>query len=331
MEQTTQTHSWDSHTTAMLFGIVLNEFFSYIAFDVRLVKAIVRQRSLKPMPCAYLFARYSMVFGVTMVAEATARSYTGRQVNVRVVHWIRAIMLPFSLTATSAILGFRAVVLHHDRHRCITMIIYLLLAAELTGGLMVLCLAMYKVDEPDEYMTESLPGVWVVAPLGISMLIDTVVCMFVALPILYGHELPKAGEVRHLLLSDALFFGVISFLAKTLAISLSLASKCRLLDRFVVIRLQIVVCTIFACRIFRGQEIFLRVHQDQAANPHLEDYIRASASVRTAQMQAPADLEDEEEDYDDTLPAAGRCRRQHDSVSDYGQCCPSALRHEAPS
>lgn len=288
------------------------ELFSYVAFDVRLVKAIVKRRALKPLPCAYLFARYSMICGITNVAVATARSYSGRQVNIRAVHWTRAILLPFSLTATSAILGFRAVVLHYDRHTCITVIIYLLLAAELTGGLMVLCLAMVKVEEQDTYLTESLPGVWVIAPLGIGMLIDTVVCMLVVLPILCRTELPKAGEVRHLLLSDALFFGITSFLAKTLAISFSLVEKCRMFDRFVVIRLQIVVCTIFACRIFRGQEVFLREHQDQAANPSLHAHIRASGSALPSHTEVPpADLDD------DIVRVA---HRRHSSIRGYTSC-----------
>ncbi|PWY98757.1 hypothetical protein BCV70DRAFT_164358 [Testicularia cyperi] len=284
--------NWDSHTTAMLFGVVMGEFFSYLSFDIRLVRAIIRQRRFHPMPAAYLIARYVMVWGVSMIALSTIQVYRGEHANVTAVHWLRAMLMPVSLTATSAILGFRALVLHHDRPRLVSKLIYTLLTVQYVGATTVLVLNMIDMRDKVDTIVIFLPGVWIVAPLGIGMLFDTVFCLLVVVPILKRGERLRRGQVMHLLFSDALFFGAISLLVKAVAIAFTVVTRPKRTDSFIAIRFEIVVCTIFACRIFRGQETFLREHQHQTAHPSLGDVqIQTSRAFDHIRQQTIRDME----------------------------------------
>ncbi|TKY89460.1 hypothetical protein EX895_001991 [Sporisorium graminicola] len=262
----------DTHLTAVLSGVAVCEILSFIAFDVRLVVAMISKRRMRPMPLAYLVARYSMAIGILTLAWLTIPVFRPRPQNDAQVHWLRAIALPTIFTSTSAVLGYRALILHFDRAKLVSRSIHVLLVAELAGGIAVTTLAVSDPLNPAQrfgsvavYVSPAL----LCAPLVIAMLIDAVFTLIVVVPILRGGDRPRKGEVVHMLLSDASFFGVFSMVVKAIAIGLTLRFSAGDTNPYLPVRVECVASTVFACRIFRGQETFLRCQRERKAHPSL--------------------------------------------------------------
>ncbi|CBQ68902.1 conserved hypothetical protein [Sporisorium reilianum SRZ2] len=280
----------DTHLTAVLSGVVVCEMLSFISFDMRLMRAMLHKRQLRPMPLAYLLARYSMAVGILTLAWLTIPTDAPRALNDAQIHWLRAIALPTIFTSTSAVLGYRALILHFERPRLVSRTIHLLLLAELGGGIAVTTLAVSDPLNPAQRfgrVAVYVSPVFLCAPLVIAMLIDAVFTLIVVVPILRG-ERPRKGEVVHMLLSDASFFGMFSMVVKAIAIAFTLRFSANDTNPYLPVRVECVASTIFACRIFRGQESFLRCQRECKAQP----------SLRPIELEAIAPGESESERAD---------------------------------
>jgi len=111
---------------------------------------------------------------------------------------------------------------------------------------------------------------WIVAPLVIAIVIDAIFTLIVVIPILRLDGRPRKGEVVHLLLSDAIFFGLFSFVVKAIAMGVTLTFTARNTNPYLAVRVECVASGIFACRIFRGQETFLSTQKERKADPSLK-------------------------------------------------------------
>ncbi|SPO27867.1 uncharacterized protein UTRI_05010 [Ustilago trichophora] len=252
----------DTYITATLTGVVIG------------VSAIIRKRQIRPLPLAYLTARYTLFIGISALAWLTLPiTQAGTEMDSSAVHWLRAVVVPLLFTSTSAVLGYRALILHFDQPRLISRIIHTLLALELIGGITVTTLAVADPNDPQKKKFGSLPTTvspaWISAPLLIAITIDAIFTLIVVVPILRRGERPRKGEVVHLLLSDATFFGVFSIVVKAIALGLTLSFHSRNTNPYLPVRVESVMSTIFACRIFRAQETFLRRSRERKADPSL--------------------------------------------------------------
>lgn len=209
------------------------------------------------------------------------------------VHWLRAVVVPLLFTSTSAVLGYRALILHFDQPRLISRLIHTLLALEFIGGITVTTLAVADPNDPQKKKFGSLPTTvspaWISAPLLIAITIDAIFTLIVVVPILRGGERPRKGEVVHMLLSDATFFGIFSIVVKAIAVGLTLSFHSRNTNPYLPVRVESVMSTIFACRIFRGQETFLRRSRERKADPslrpiELDEIYSEAVSTRGGQL-----------------------------------------------
>ncbi|CDW95479.1 hypothetical protein [Sporisorium scitamineum] len=187
----------DTHLTAVLSGVVVCEILSFISFDIRLISAMLIRRQIRPMPLAYLLARYSMAIGILTLAWLTIPTSAVRLQNDDQIHWLRAVALPMIFTSTSAVLGYRALILHFQRPKLVSRSIHLLLLAELAGGITVTTLAVSDPLNPAQRfgrVSVYVSPAFLCAPLVIAMLIDAVFTLIVVVPILSGGERPRKGE-----------------------------------------------------------------------------------------------------------------------------------------
>lgn len=255
----------------LLFSI---EILSFISFDIRLIQTMIHKRMLRPMPIAYLTARYSLLIGLFLLCLFTLPLFHGRALDHYAVHWSRPIFMPLNLIATSAVLGYRALVIHFERLRPISLTIHLLLAAELIGGILITLLADIDPNAVESHPKLSPSNVyvspaWICAPLVIAVVIDVILTLIVVVPILRQGETPKKGDVIHMLLSDATFFGIFSIAVKLGAIGCTVMFAANSTILYLPVRVANVASTIFACKIFRRQEVFLQLHRERKAEPSL--------------------------------------------------------------
>lgn len=243
------------------------------------------------MPIAFLVSRYTMAIGVSVLAFLTLPNAQGAAENSSAVHWLRAIVVPLLFTSTSAVIGYRAVILHFERPQLVSRLIHTLLAAEFIGGITVMTLSVADPTDPNEKLGGTMAYVsptWVCAPLVIAIVIDFILTLIVVVPILSRGEKPRKGEVVHMLLSDATFFGIFSIVVKAMAMGFTLSYSKRDTNPYLPVRVESVASTIFACRIFRGQESFLRSQREKMANPSLKP-IELDAFTSTTSTTATRD------------------------------------------
>ncbi|SPO28941.1 uncharacterized protein UTRI_05010_B [Ustilago trichophora] len=272
----------DTHITATLTGVVIG------------VSAIIRKRQIRPLPLAYLTARYTLLIGISALAWLTLPiTQGGTGMESSAVHWLRAVVVPLLFTSTSAVLGYRALIVHFDQPRLISRLIHTLLALEFVGGITVTTLAVADPDDPQKKKFGSLPTTvspaWISAPLLIAITIDAIFTLIVVVPILRRGERPRKGEVVHMLLSDATFFGIFSIVVKAIALGLTLSFHNRSTNPYLPVRVESVMSTIFACRIFRGQETFLRRSRERKADPslrpiELDEFYSETVSARGGEL-----------------------------------------------
>lgn len=165
------------------------------------------------MPFAYLAARYTMAIGITVLVWLSIPIVQGSTDNRHAVTWLRALVLPLLFTATSAVLGYRALILHFEHTRLVSLTVPLLLATELVGGVTVMTLAIAIPSNlnPRQQVSSNNANVspaWITAPLLIALSIDAIFTLIAVVPFLRRNERPRKGQVVYMLLSDAIFFGV---------------------------------------------------------------------------------------------------------------------------
>ena len=297
----------DTHLTAVLAGVVTSEILSFLSFDIRLITAMVCKRQLRPMPLAYLIARYSMAIGILTLAWLTVPTTAPRLRDEGRVHWLRAIALPTIFTSTSAVIGYRASILHFERPRLVSRLIHCLLLSELVGGMIVSILAVSdptNIAQRFNSISIYVSPAFLCAPLLIAMLIDIIFTLIVVIPILRDHPRPRKGEVVHMLLSDASFFGMFSIVVKAIAIGLTLKYSGRETNPYLPVRAECVASSIFACRIFRGQEEFLKEYRERKAKPYslgvieLDDVSMSEVRRRLGDVEASGRREERDGDED---------------------------------
>lgn len=246
---------------------------SFITLDVRLVKNMFLKRQVRAMPLAYLTTRYVMTIGIFGLAWITIPIVSSNHAHGEsALHWLRSIALPLVFTSTSAILGFRAMILHFERPRLISYTIWTLLVSEFVGSVTVFYLAAdARFSAQQEASSISIPisisPVWICVPLVIALIIDLIFTLIVVVPILHADN-PR-GDVLRMLLSDATFFGVFSIMVKVIAVALTVQFANKGGNPYLPIRMQTAASAIFACRIFRSQESFLSSWSERKAQPSL--------------------------------------------------------------
>lgn len=300
MSQYSTTLTIDTHVTAALVGLLVGEVLSYISFDIRLVSAMVRKRQLRAMPVSFLIVRLILFSAVVLGTFYAIPLSHGQFANQRMLHWLRAFFLPPLCTSTSAILGYRAVILHFERPRTISALIHTLLAIELLGGIIIMILAVADPDslEPHQKLKPnivSISAAWIVAPVMIAIVIDAIFTLIVVIPILRQGERPKRGEVLHMLLSDAVFFGIFSIVVKAIAIGVTVKFAVRNTNPYLPVRVEAIASAIFACRVFRGGEEWLKGHRERRADPKLGTIEVFSVYEETSKMAAEGDERQETE------------------------------------
>ncbi|KAJ9474855.1 hypothetical protein PHBOTO_004680 [Pseudozyma hubeiensis] len=195
----------DTHITAILMGVVLCEILSFISFDLRLASSMFQKRHFHPIPISYLVSRYTMLIFISVFSILTIPSASGTPRDETALHWLRSIMLPLLFTSTSAILGFRAVILHFSRPFLVTLLVNALLAIEFVSSLTVMILSVSESPTPTSTSwNSSISPIWICAPLLIALLIDLIFTLIVVIPILAGSK--QRGEILGMMLSDAIFF-----------------------------------------------------------------------------------------------------------------------------
>ncbi|GAC99858.1 hypothetical protein PHSY_007461 [Pseudozyma hubeiensis SY62] len=211
----------DTHITAILMGVVLCEILSFISFDLRLASSMFQKRHFHPIPISYLVSRYTMLLFISVFSILTIPSAYGTRRDETALHWLRSFMLPLLFTSTSAILGFRAVILHFSRPFLVTILVNTLLAVEFVSSLAVMILSVSESPTPTSSSGgTSISAAWICAPLLIALLIDLIFTLIVVIPILVGTR--QRGEIIGMMLSDAIFFGVFSMVVKIIAIGLTI-------------------------------------------------------------------------------------------------------------
>uniref|UniRef100_V5EUD3 Uncharacterized protein n=1 Tax=Kalmanozyma brasiliensis (strain GHG001) TaxID=1365824 RepID=V5EUD3_KALBG len=262
----------DTHITAILIGIVMCEILSFASFDLRLIAALIRKRSFRPVPAAYLTARFTTLVGMSILAAFTLSFAAQKPQSELALHWVRALVLPINFASTSAVLGYRALVLHFNRRRTVSCVIHLLLLVELAGGTGFMTLAVTDPHNPAKefsYGSGRVSLAWTTASVAVALIIDAILSLQIVVPILRGGELPRKGEVTHLLLCDSISFGAFSVVAKAVAIGYTLGVGEKDANPYLPIRIEGVASTILACRIFRAQETSLQRLRDEKASPSL--------------------------------------------------------------
>ncbi|SPO47347.1 uncharacterized protein PSANT_05035 [Moesziomyces antarcticus] len=254
----------DTHTTAVLAGIVIGETVSFLRFDAALVRAMVQQRTVRVMPIAYLTARYAMGMGIMLLACLTIPTLGAGWTAFRPMCWLRVALLPLTFTATSTLVGYRAFVIHFHRPILLTLLIHMLLAAEFAGGIATLVLSLETGFDGPRFVPE-----WIVAMLAIAIVTDITLTLVVVVPILQDAS-PRRGEVAHMLLRDAALFGVGSVALKGAAMVATVVLGGRLANPYLPLRMQGIACGIWACRMFRAQCTFLTTQRERKASPSLE-------------------------------------------------------------
>lgn len=227
------------------------------------------------MPIAYLIIRFLFAICAPLFTWLTLSTTAGDMATLRALHWLRAFIVPVVVTSTSAVLGYRALIVHLERPRLISFAIHTLLFAELVGGMLVMTLAVadtvaLEIRQRLGAKLVYISPAWIVAPLVIALVIDAIFTLIVVIPILRRDERPRKGEVIHLLLSNAIFFGLFSFVVKAIAIGVTLCFTARNTNPYLPVRVESVASAIFACRIFRGQETFLSTQKEKKADPRLK-------------------------------------------------------------
>ena len=131
--------------------------------------------------------------------------------------------------------------------------------------------------------------------------------------------------------SDALFFGIFSIVVKAIAMGFTLTCSARDTSPYLAVRVESVASTIFACRIFRGQETFLRSHRERKADPSLKPIELEEMTPTAARQWVQGDVE-KAQSAARGESGAKEARSSLDSVVckatvTLSDCCPSSAKH----
>ncbi|SPO36487.1 uncharacterized protein PSFLO_01958 [Pseudozyma flocculosa] len=217
--------------------------------------------TLRPAPCAYLLARLLFVAWSVHMFVSVVLMTQGHAVDMRTFRGVSMVLLSLNMMASTAILALRVLVLRHKRQakRLMCCMIIVLLSAQLLAG----AVSTYAFASTDELEIDPRPirmHGCAVAQFAVTLALDLFFAGIVVATIRSKDSQVRDCRVLRLLLIDAVVYLSLSFLINVVTIVALFAWRHSLLDTIITIRVNVLVCTAIACRIFRSQLAFFETH-----------------------------------------------------------------------